>query len=635
VSWLVVALALATGAAEPEATPSDQTLLFYNARLALREGRPADTLRLWLLRNSIANQGHLGRHDEEFRSVVWAAMGNLGLCQDGYPKDVEGGAGLWPLSLHNWVLYASRGIPIGPRNPFDAFDAARQQRFISLHSVMSTAELKTVSFFRTSCYLPETTLISFGKSPSLDLADRLSTGPFLRQVLTLSLKTLVREKVQSVSAIEARIFDLDLAMAQLLERKARRAGLAAKLRAKTLGISEAGAAEAKDKAMQWPEQSSQAAFLRKSLTWQTPEWLTLNRQRRLFLFAQAKPFAKGSDALDPLVLSMIDSMIDRGEGGELESWIGNFDATEHPARRMALTQGERGKRLLELEPTTGFRERATVALHRGVAFLEAGAMMEALRSFAYAMAKSDESREAGVTMALSRRWISFVLSRYETNEQVIATLRALVPRQEYNLVVEDLIWRAALRADEKSFEMVVASLQRGSALDARVARLRLLAQGKQGLLATQLRDATTDEPHLTLRFARQLLEKLEAEDVDVRRANIPLLKLFNQIFDSLLTAKAGVAKAQARAAEELLARSQAVLEGLSLFDTSTVGKARELSPRHETFAGNIRLAPSDKLPWPFEPPQVESPSAFTPLVLRPVEWRDDKGALVFGWRVTD
>ncbi len=634
-SWLVVALALSTNAAEPEATPSKQTLLFYNARMSLREGRPADTLRLWLLRNSVANQGFLGKHDEEFRSVVWAALGNLGICQDGYPKDIEGGAGLWPLSVHNWVLYASRGIPPGGRNPWDAFEAGRQQRAVSLNSVLSTAELKTVGFFRTSCFMPETTLLAMGQSPSLDLTDKLSTGPFLRRLLVLSLKTLVREKVRSVSAIEARIFDLDLAMAQLLERKARRAGLAAKQRAKTLGITEPGALEAKDKAAQWPANSSQAAFLRKALTWEPIEWLSLNRQRRMFLFAQARPFAKGPEVLEPLVMSMIDSMIDRGEGAELEAWIGNYEATDVPARRLKLTSGERGKRLLELEPASGFRERATIALHRGVAFLEAGDLLEALRSFSYAMSKSDESREAGATLSLSRRWISFVLSRYETNEQVIATLKALVPKQEYNAVVEDLIWRAALRADEKSFELVVSSLQRGSALDARVARLRLLAQGKQGQLATQMRDATVDEPHLTLRLARQLVEKLEAEDVDVRRANIPLLKLFSQIFDSLLTSKGGVAKAQSRAAEELIGRAQGILGGLSLFDNSTVGKAREMSPRHETFAGNIRLAPSDQLPWPFELPNVESPSAFTPLILRPVEWRDGKGELVFGWRVTD
>ena len=103
-----LALALVLAAAEP----SDQTVVFYNARMALREGKPGEVLKLWLLRNGIADQGrHLGKHDEEFRSVVWAALGQLGICQDGYPKDDEGGAALWPISVHNWVLYASRGIP--------------------------------------------------------------------------------------------------------------------------------------------------------------------------------------------------------------------------------------------------------------------------------------------------------------------------------------------------------------------------------------------------------------------------------------------------------------------------------------------------------------------------------------------
>lgn len=628
-SWWVGVALLALGA---EPAPSDQTVLFYNARLAIRDGRPTDALKLWLLRNSLKEQTQGGRHDEEFRSVVWAAMGALGLCADGYPKDLEGGAGLWPLSLHNWVLIASRGIPAGPRNPYDAFEVGRQQRLISLHDVLSAPELRTVSFYRTGCFLPESTLIAAAEAPSLDLADRLSTGPFLQRLLKMSLASLVREKVVSVAAIEARIFDLDLSLAQLRDRKSRREGQLAKQRARRAGVSDTAAEEVLTAARVWPKDSAQGLFLQRALTWQPSEWLGLSAQRRLFLFLQARPFAPDAKALDPLMLAMIDALIARKAGAELESWLGAFDAKDTVRRRL-LTEGERGKRLLDLEPITGFRERSTVALQRGVAFLEAGALQEALRSFAFAMAHADESRESAITLSLSRRWVSYVLSRYETNAEVIATLKALVPKQEYNFVIEDLIWRAALRSDEKSFELVVASLQRGSALDARVLRLRLLAQGKQGALATQLRDAAENEPHLTLRFARLYLEKLEAEDVDVRRSHVPMLKLLKQIFDGLLAQTK--AKAQARAAEELVSRAQAILEGLNVFDTSIIGKARELSPRQETFAGNIRVAPVDPLPWPFEAPQVDAPSAFTPLVLTPVEWRGAGGALVFGWKVTD
>jgi len=60
-----------------------------------------------------------------------------------------------------------------------------------------------------------------------------------------------------------------------------------------------------------------------------------------------------------------------------------------------------------------------------------------------------------------------------------------------------------------------------------------------------------------------------------------------------------------------------------------------MGPRHEAFAGNVRLAPGDPLPWPFKAPEPEAPSPFTPLRLIPVEWRAPDGALVFGWRLTE
>jgi hypothetical protein len=622
-----VALALAP-AAPPEGLPTNQTLVFYNARLALRDDRPADALKLWLIRNSLANEGARSHHDEDFRSVTWAALGDLGLCQDGFAKDDQGGAGLWPLALHNWLIQTlAKGPPPPPRTPFDAFDVGRQQRFFSVHDVLSSSELKSATFVRSFCFAPT---VELGHEPWADLTDRLTAGRLLRRLLVMSLKTLVREKVLSVAAVEARIFDLDLALAQLQARRSRRDGVAANQKARNVGVSETGAKEAREAAAAWPKNSAQAAFLRKSLTWTASEWLTLNRQRRLFLFAQARPFADDVNASQQLVLDIIDALIERKAGDEIESWIGFLDADRHAA----LTSGERGKRILELDRTSGFRERAAIALQRGVGFLEAGQQQEALRSFAYAMSSAEDSRDSTATLALARRWLSYVLSRYETNDEVISTLKALVPKQEYNSVIEDLVWRAALSADEKSFERVVASAPRGSAFDARIARLRLLARGKAGEMVTGLRDATADEPYLTLRFVRQLLEELEAEDADVRKANAPMLKLVINVLDSLVGAPGGN-KSQSRSAEELIARANSILEGLSQLDASAAAKARALSPRHETFAGNIRLAPADVLPWPFRAPETEAPSAFIPLALEPLEWRDAKGALVFGWRLTE
>jgi hypothetical protein len=634
-SWAgtLLTLTLATAAFAEEAPPK-QTLVFYNARLALRDDQPTEALKLWLLRNSLVEQGERGRDDEDFRSVVWAALGELGLCQDGFPKD-DRGAGLWPLALHNMVVHAAtKGPPPEVPPPFDAFQVGRQQRFISLNDVLSTAELRSVTFFRTSCLLPRVTLLEAGQSPWVELSDRLAAGQLMRRLLVKSLTTLVREKVQNVAAVEARIFDLDLALAELQARRARQEGFVAKQRARTLGISEVGAREVRDAVAAWPASSEQAAFLRRALSWRASEWLTLSRARRLSLFAQARPYSQDPAALERLMLAVIDALIEKGSGEELEGWIGFMEAKDAPGRRGALIAGERGKRLLELDPSTGFRERAVIALHRGVAFLEAGQLEDALRSFGYAMAHAEASREPAVTLALARRWLSYVLSSYRTNEDILAMLKALVPPQEYNAVAEELIWKAALRADARSFDLTVASLRRGSSLDARVERLRSLAQGRAGEMVEKLREAASEEPYFTLRFVRQLLENLEAEEADVRAAHIPTLKLMIGVLDSLAE-RGGEQSSHARTAEELIHRAQAILEGLGSLEQSVSARARALSPRHEAFAGAIRLAPADPLPWPFRAPEPEAPSAFIPLVLEPVEWRDAKGRLVLGWRLTE
>jgi hypothetical protein len=319
----------------------------------------------------------------------------------------------------------------------------------------------------------------------------------------------------------------------------------------------------------------------------------------------------------------------------VEAWIGFLKADATPERRRPLTLTPRGRRLLDLPPESGFRERAAIALHRGVAFLEEGKLQDALGSFGYALNNAESGREPAATLAPSRRWLSYLLSRYQTDDQVIATLESLVPRHEYQLILEDLAWRAALRADSRSFERAMAGIRSGSAFAARTAPLRVLARGNAGEVATALREATLKEPHLTLRFVRQLLERLESEEKEVRSANAPLLKLLVELLESPAVAPDGRSNAQSRVAGELADRTRGLLEGLSEVDASAAGKARALSSHRETFAGNIRLAPTDPLPWPFPLLQPQPPSVFTPVVLQPVEWRDRGGVLVFGWRLTE
>jgi uncharacterized membrane protein YccC len=143
-----------------------------------------------------------------------------------------------------------------------------------------------------------------------------------------------------------------------------------------------------------------------------------------------------------------------------------------------------------------------------------------------------------------------------------------------------------------------------------------------------------DEPYLTLRVVRQLLEQIEVEEADVRRANAPLLRRIAEMMEEIV-ADPGRPQAHHRAAEELVGRTQAILEGLSELDSAPGTQARGMSPSRETYAGSLRLAPADPLPWPFRLPDTAPPPVFTPLKLEPVEWRDASGGLVFGWEISE
>jgi hypothetical protein len=209
-----------------------------------------------------------------------------------------------------------------------------------------------------------------------------------------------------------------------------------------------------------------------------------------------------------------------------------------------------------------------------------------------------------------------------------------VPPLEYNAVIEDLVWKAALRADRASFERLAASARRGGAFDGRVALLRPLAEGNAGALLDGLLQNAAEEPHAALRFINQLLEHVESEELDVRRALTPLLRALGKALDAL-DAEPLLSKTQQRRASELAERNHAILSGLGLLEDSSASRARALSPGQAAFAGNVRLAPADPAPWPFPVLEPVTPSPFRPLVLEPLEWRDGGGALVYGWRIRE
>jgi hypothetical protein len=300
--------------------------------------------------------------------------------------------------------------------------------------------------------------------------------------------------------------------------------------------------------------------------------------------------------------------------------------------RQAIWGGARGERLLSLDDASGFRERSVIALHRGVQLLEAGDLQGALRSFAFALDKSNESREAAAVQALSLRWLSFVAAQFSIDDELLTLLQALTPPLEYAMILEDLVWHAAFHADRTSFDRAVRHQVGRSALVQRIDLLRPLSRGDVARFSKQVGRELEESPATTLRFLKQLVERLETEDAGVRAAQADTVRNVRRMALPL-TLDEGNKGGQARQAQALVERCQSLLDGLGELEADARSRARSVAPDSDVFAGSVRLAPSDPLPWPFPAPTVQAPSVFLPLTLRPEEWRATSGELVFGWSI--
>ncbi len=626
--WLAL---IAFAVASPP--PSDHTLVYYNARLALREGQPVEAIRLWLLRNSLEElTGQVSIHDADFRSVTWAATGALGICQDGYPTD-EDGVGLWPLALHNWIV-RNMGRRATLRKPrvFDAFQLARQQRFVSLHDALDAEELGAVRLYRGPCTRHRHIAFDAGLPLVGDLSDRQRAAELLRFLLEESHLTLDAQRVQGKAAISARLFDLDLQLTELAAREARTQAREQARRGRGLGLGP-GSVEAMKQAAPrstLSPDSVAARILRSSVGWPASEWMALEADRRLFLWEHARAYGGDPQAMDRIALGVIDALIAAGEGAQLERWIAHRGAAGGDPED--IWGGARGARLLALERETGFTERSVVALHRGVRALEQGDLPDALRAFSFALMHADDSRAADTTRNLSRRWLSFVAAQFETSDELLVTLQELVPRRDYGVILEDLMWRAAFHADAQSFERGIRNQAGRGALERRLALLAPLARGDLRRFEEGIAAGLQHSPSETLRFLDRLVERLKLEDGEVRSAQLPTLERLDRRLAPMIS-DPEIGGRRARSAASLQARIQAIREGLGAMERSPQGKARTLAPEGQVFAGSIRLAPVDPLPWPFQATEVTAPSVFEPLRLTPVEWRDEHGELVFGWSV--
>ncbi len=627
-------------AADPR--PTVQTRVYYNARMALREGRPLEAIELWFLRNAIASEtGAVSAHDVDLRSNTWAALGALGFCPDGFAID-DDGVGLWPLALHNWTVRNRRPAPPADAgSPFDAFSVGRQQRWVALSDVLDADEIEALRLRRTGCWWSYRLVLAVDWRPWAELTDSRIAARAMRALLLRSLKTLDWDRVIGRAAIEARIFDLELRLTGLGARARRKARREMVIEGRRQGLKgDELTALGRDAMPTIDPTSVPGRILARSFAWSAEEWLTMSPQRRQYLFAHAMRSAtlmrppRDPTAAHGLILDVVDRLIARQEGVEVQGWIAHMGDDE--AARAQIWGGDRGAALMSLDDDSGFRERGPIALHRGVDLLGRGDLPGALRTLALASKWAPESRLPTQTGNLARRWLSFVAAQFAVTDELLAMLREVVPRTDFNAVLEDQLWHAALNADQPSFDRCVRYQVGRGALVQRAALLRPLALGDAGAFATAMRDSIDASPFFAVRFLGQFLERLSAEESAVRARFVPILQALKARLERLAEEDAS-GRGQRRVLA-LIERIRAIVDGLVPVrdDASSADRAKGLSPDRALYAGSVRIAPSDPLPWPFRVPIVRAPSVFLPLALVPVEWRmGEGGERVFGWRVQE
>ena len=611
-----------------------QRLVFWNARNQLREQNPSDVIRLWILHNSLAANGLVSTPEEEahFRSALWVALGDMGYCPDGLAVD-EDAAGIWTLAMFNWMLRAyGKDDDVETYEYWNTFEAGIVSRPVSLFDVLDAEEIRTFYPHREKCYAELTTMLRLKMSPFRYPNERYLLGEYLRHLLLHALKKLNPTDVEGISLLQVRLFDLNAEMVRMVKRRMQQNDDAVASILRQAGFGEAQIDRYRLRQGQRLKEKEESELWRRALGWPVREWMNLSPKRRISLFRDLDHDAFDEGKRDELLMGILDALIEKGLGRELQGWMG-FAAQEGRKERFEkrLFDGERGKKMLALTKDGGFVEHSVVALYRGIYEVQRGEKLAALRSFAFAINASSSSVLSSEVHAISLRWFSFILSRYETTDDVLEIVRSFISKEDARSITNILLWRAALHRDEVSFRRILAAAAKTSRLNRLVKDLEgLIGENNESIIS--LGDAP-DSPGPTrrkVRFVQEYIDRLSLEPVDVRAKHTQLLEsLRDSLQEKAEGSRSGTKKAALRVAQEV----QIHLDALGRVDESAVGQARASALDWSAYAGSVRLAPADEVPWPFKLSSDRAPSAFRTLRLTPIEWRDENQELVYGWRI--
>ena len=198
---IIIFLALASTDVSLEKLQDD---VHANARLALRDDYPDETLKLWFLQNSLESTSQeAGPYGDDFHSLAWTALSRLGICAEWLAKDSKG-AGIWPVAQHNLMLSicvshrSHRDSPLSMRFSSDTSNDSL------VFNVLNRDEIAALRFRSNFCLTPYLEKAEIWDFPWSD-NDLRVTYVVLKRLLQDALTTTANPKVRGQAVLSARI----------------------------------------------------------------------------------------------------------------------------------------------------------------------------------------------------------------------------------------------------------------------------------------------------------------------------------------------------------------------------------------------------------------------------------------------